>query len=84
MNIEPAICDAIRSTLYTCDGRPLLSSALLTYVRPLVTIPMVASDLQAHLLHLEERGEVQRHANPDNHTILSWSLTSAGKTRVKK
>ena len=82
MNIDPKLCDAIRSTLFECDGKPLLPNALLTYVRPQVATPVVASDLWAHLLHLEGRGEVRRHANPDNPNILSWSLTDAGKSRV--
>ena len=71
MIIDPKLCDAIRSVLAECDGRPLLPSALLVYARPLVTTPVTASDLQGHLLDLESRGEVRRHANRDDATILS-------------
>ena len=83
MNIDPALCNAIRSTLYECDGRDLLPNALLIYVRPRVVTPVIASDLWAHLLYLEERGEVLRHANRDNPEILSWSLTTAGINRAR-
>ena len=83
MIIDSKLCDAIRSTLWECDGRPLLESALLVYVRPLVTTPVVASDLRSHLLHLENAGEVDRNANRDDKTILSWSLTDAGRQRAK-
>ena len=83
MNIEPTLCNAIRDTLASCGSRPLLPSALLVYARPQVIFPVLLGDIQGHLLHLEERGEVQRHANRDNAEILSWSLTEAGRARTR-
>jgi len=80
--IDPDLCDAVRSTLSECGGRPLAPGALLVYCRPLVRVPHTQADVQAHLLHLEARGEVQRHANPDCPEILSWSLTEAGRLRA--
>jgi len=80
--IDPDLCDAIRATLSECGGRPLLPAALLTYCRPNLRVPHTVADVQAHLLRLEERGEVERHANPDCPEILSWSLTEAGRLRA--
>ena len=81
--IDPDLCAAIRAVLTECDNRPLLPGALLTYCRPSLRVPASLGDLQRHLLHLEERGEVRRHANPDAPEILSWSLTDAGRNRAK-
>lgn len=81
--IDPDLCAAIRQTLSECGGRPLLPGALHTYCRDLVRVPHILADLQAHLLHLEGRGELRRHANPDAPEILSWSLTPAGRLRAE-
>jgi hypothetical protein len=83
MNIDPELCNAIRQVLASCGNRALLPSPLLTFVRPYITVPHTLADVQRHLLHLESRGDVRRHANPDNPEILSWSLTEAGHMLVK-
>ncbi len=81
--IDPDLCAAIREVLAECDNRPLLPGALLTYCRPSLRVPATPADLQRHLLHLESRGELRRHANPDAPEILSWSLTDAGRLRAQ-
>jgi hypothetical protein len=82
--IDPDLCAAIRSVLSECVGRPLLPAALLTYCRPSLRVPHTLADVQSHLLRMEERGEVTRHANPDDPSILSWSLTEAGSLRASR
>ena len=78
MNIDPELCNAIRHVLATCGKRALLPAPILTFVRPYITVPHTLADVQQHLNHLESRGDVRRHANPDAPEILSWSITEAG------
>ena len=79
--IDRELVQAIGTVLITCDGRPASTRAIATFVRPYVRTPASVLDVHSNLLHLETRGDVRRHADPDEPEILSWSLTAAGKLR---
>ena len=70
-NIDPALCDAIRSLLFGMDARPLLAPVIWVHVRDRVPSVTTQTDVQAHLAFLETRGEVARVANRDNPDIVS-------------
>jgi len=81
--IDTDLCAAIRGVLHECDGRPTSHTAIYVYVRPRIRGPVIVADVWNHLLHLENAGEVDRHANRDDKTLVSWTLTDAGKTRPR-
>ena len=79
--VDPELCRAIGTVLHEAGGRPCTARAISTFVRPYVRTTASVLDVHSHLLHLENRGDVRRHADPDEPEILSWSLTDAGKLR---
>ena len=79
--VDPELCRAIGTVLHESDGRPCTARALTSYVYRYIRTPATVADVQGALNHLETRGDVRRHADPDDPTILSWTLTDAGKLR---
>jgi hypothetical protein len=80
--VDPELVNAIGTVLSESD-RPIGVRPIAIFIRPYVRCAAAVSDVQSHLLHLESRGDVRRHADPDEPSILSWSLTEAGKLRFK-
>lgn len=78
---DPELCRAVGTVLAESAGRALTVRQLSTYVRPYVRVPAGVDDVQRAVAHLETRGEVRRIADPDDPTLLSWTLTEAGRTR---
>lgn len=81
--IDPELCKAIGIVLHEANGRPMSARALTMFVSPYVRVPATAADVQSHLVHLEDRGDVRRHADPDAPSQLTYSLTDAGKLRFR-
>lgn len=80
--IDPDLCRAIGTVLLECEGHTKPSARTLSvWVKPYVRTPATVSDVQKHLQHLEGRGDIVRHADPDNPALLSYSLTAGGKSR---
>jgi phage tail tape-measure protein len=79
--IDAELCQAVGTVLATCDGRPATTRAIAAFVRPYVRTAASVADVQATLLHLEKHGDVDREADRDDKTLLSWFLTDAGKRR---
>jgi hypothetical protein len=80
--IDPELCQAIGIVLHESPA-PVKTRIIALFVRSYVRTPAMVPDVDVHLHHLEARGDVRRHADPDNPTILSWSLTDAGKQRFQ-
>jgi len=81
-NIDPDICNAIGTVLAETDNhQPPTARTLHLWAQPYPRTPASVADVQRHVNHLEARGDIQRHADPDNPTILSYSLTEAGRRR---
>lgn len=78
---DPELCRAVGTVLAESAGRALTVRQLSTYVRPYVRVPAGVDDVQRAVTHLETRGEVRRIADPDDPTLLSWTLTESGATR---
>ncbi|MFZ4395584.1 MAG: hypothetical protein ACOYOU_08140 [Kiritimatiellia bacterium] len=79
--IDSELCKAVGTVLASCDGRPATTRAIAAFVRPYVRAPATVDDVHATLLHLEKHGDVDREADRDDKTLLSWFLTDAGKRR---
>jgi hypothetical protein len=81
MKIDPALCCAIGTVLFETGGRAVTARAITTFITPYVRVAATVADVSAALFHLEQRGDVRRIADPDEPSILSWTLTDAGKIR---
>ena len=81
MSADPELCRAVGTVLAESAGHALTVRQLAVYVRPYVRVPSGVDDVQSAVVHLETRGEVRRIADPDDASLLSWTLTEAGRTR---
>ena len=78
---DPALCRAIGTVLAESAGRALTVRQLSVYVRPYVRVPAGVDEVQRAVVHLETRGDLRRIADPDDPSLLSWTLTESGQVR---
>jgi hypothetical protein len=81
MRIDPELCHAIGTVLVEAGDRPLTVRALHSFVRPYLRVSADVADVARHVAHLEGRGDLRRHADPDDPETLAYTLTQAGRTR---